>query len=72
VGAKVSVTADSERSSTLTFHGQTALTVAAKAAQLKFDEDGFWVNERLVTGGEIRGLGAGSASYLDDPELVLD
>lgn len=72
VGAKVSVSADSERSSKLTFHGQTALTVAAKAAQLKFDEDGFWVNERLFTGGEIRRLGASSVSYLDDPELVLD
>jgi hypothetical protein len=59
----------------MTFRGRTPLTVAAKAAQLKFDEHGFWVNERLATGPsvvEIRGLGAEPARYLDDPELVLD
>jgi hypothetical protein len=75
VGAKVSVTADAQRSSKMTFRGQTALTVAAKAAQLKFDENGFWVSERPVTGAEIReipGLGGDSASYLDGPELSLD
>lgn len=71
VGAKVSVDADSERSASMTFRGKTAaLTVAAKVAQLKFDANGFWVNQRLVTKGEIRGLG--SASYLRDSELVLD
>jgi len=73
VGAKVSVSADSQRSYQLTFRGPTALTVAAKAAQLRFDGR-FWVNERPVTGAEIRRiptLGSGSASYLDGSELDL-
>ena len=75
VGAKISVSADSQRSSTLTFHGQTALTVAAKAAQLKYDENGFWVNERPAKGGEIRGIpgfNTGSASYLGGQEMSLE
>jgi hypothetical protein len=72
VGASVSVTAASQRSAHLTFRGDTALTVAAKAAQLRYDEHGFWVNERPVTGAEIRDLsGAGRPIYLDDPELLL-
>jgi hypothetical protein len=70
IGAKVGVTADDQRNCALTFRGEIGLTVAAKAAQLKFDENGFWVNERVVTGAEIRGIG--SASYLRVPELSLD
>jgi hypothetical protein len=71
VGAKVSVAAGGERGHHLTFRGKIALTVAAKAAQLKFDEDGFWVNERLAADAEIRGIPEG-ASYLYAPELHLD
>ena len=75
IGAKVAVTADAQRSCALTFRGQRGLTVAAKAAQLKFDENGFWVNERVVTGAEIREIREireTSASYLRCPELSLD
>ena len=72
VGAKVEVDRSTESAHTLTFRGQTAVTVGAKVAQLKFDEDGFWVNERLTVKGEIRSLaGAGGASYLDGPVLRL-
>jgi hypothetical protein len=71
VGAKVSVEADAKRSDHLTFHGEVPVTVAAKAAQLKFDEQGFWVSERPVSHGEIRALNPAGASYLSGPELVL-
>jgi hypothetical protein len=70
VGAKVSVSAGGQRSERLTFTGKVALTVAAKAAQLKVDGHGFWVNERPVTGGEIRGLG--EVTYLREPVLRLE
>jgi hypothetical protein len=72
VGAKVSVAAGGQRGYRLTFRGTTALTVAAKAAQLKFDEDGFWVNQRLASRGEIRGIPGVSYLYLSDQELRLD
>ncbi len=71
VGAKVSVSGSGQRSDRLTFTGQTALTVAAKAAQLKFDERGFWVNERPVVNGEIRGIGD-EVTYLREPVLRLE
>jgi hypothetical protein len=74
VGGKVSVSMGGTRGQHLVFRGQTALTVAAKAAQLKFDESGFWVNERLVTRAEVRGIpgadGTG-VSYLRASELRL-
>jgi hypothetical protein len=69
VTPKVSVTVDGERGDTLTFTGQAPLTVAAKAAQLKFDEQGFWVNQRPFAGGEIRDFSG--VSYLREPGLVL-
>jgi hypothetical protein len=75
VGAKVSVTAGASRSHHLTFHGSTPLTVAAKAAQLKFDENGFWINERLASNVEIRGIPGededSGVSYLAGRELLL-
>jgi hypothetical protein len=69
VQGNVSVTAGGAGRSQLTFRGKTALTVAAKAAQLRVDENGFWVSERLAQGGEIREIGG--RSYLDDPVLRL-
>ena len=74
VGARVSVAASGQRSHQLTFRGATALTVAVKAAQLKFDENGFWVNERIVSGVELReipGFDANGISYLDVREIRL-
>lgn len=57
LGATVTVSGGGTRSAKLVFTGPQALTVAAKAAQLRFDEHGIWVNERLRTDGEIRGFG---------------
>lgn len=70
VGGKVSVSTSGTRREQLTFRGENALTVAAKAAQLKFDEDGFWVNVRLTSGVEIREIREGP-TYLRAPELRL-
>jgi uncharacterized protein Veg len=72
VGANVTVDAASGRSNTITFHGGQALTVAAKVAQLKVDERGFWVSEKPLSDGEIRDLGADSPDYLGGDELYLD
>jgi hypothetical protein len=55
VGGKVTVSGGANRSSRMSFRGETPLTVAAKAAQLRLGDTGLWVNERLRTGGEIRG-----------------
>ncbi len=43
---------------------------AAKAAQLKLDERGFWVKEEPVSGGEIRGVSSGE-QYLTGDEIRL-
>lgn len=71
VGASVSVTAAGERSSEVVFRGADPLVIAAKVAQLKAEPQGFWVNERLLTDGEIRDLSDGP-SFLQADELVLD
>ena len=71
VGGKVTVSGGGTTSAHLTFRGPVALTVAAKAAQLKVDDGGIWVNERLA-GGEIRGgLGGPKYTYLAEPQLRL-
>jgi hypothetical protein len=69
VGADVQVSRSPARTSELTFRGSAPLTIAAKAAQLKVDERGFWVSERPVASGEIRGLGR--AHYLTGDEIRL-
>jgi hypothetical protein len=56
VGGTVTVSADSKRSSRLTFTGKTTLTVAAKAARLNLAPDGIWINERMRSKGLIRSL----------------
>ena len=56
--------------SELTFRGSVPLTIAAKVAQLKVDERGFWVNEEPVSDGEIRGLSPG-VQYLTGDEIRL-
>ncbi len=71
LGATVAVSAGSTRSSRLIFTGAQALTVAAKAAQLRFDEHGIWVNEKLRTDGEIRGLGGGRYTFLTGDHVHL-
>jgi hypothetical protein len=73
VGGTVSVQAADEASTTVTFRGDTALVVAAKAAQIKLDAAGtFWVNDRLMTRGEIRGLGRPPVAYLKPGSGVLE
>jgi hypothetical protein len=76
VGANVSVRAADSRATSLTFTGKSPLVVAAKAAQLRCEQQsGFWVNQRFVRRGEIRGIGEpDEASYLTDDTstLVLD
>jgi hypothetical protein len=57
VGANVSVSAEHSRTSRLVFSGSQPLVVAAKAAQLRIEDHGIWVNERLARHGEIRTLG---------------
>jgi hypothetical protein len=70
LGATVTVSAGSQRSAKLVFTGSQPLTVAVKAAQLRFDEHGIWVNEKLRTSGEIRGLG-GDYTFLTGDRLFL-
>jgi hypothetical protein len=69
VGGGVTVSGSGGRTSKLTFHG-SRLTIAAKAAQLKLDERGFWVREEPVSGGEIRGVSPGE-QYLTGDEIRL-
>lgn len=65
VGAQVTARASGEHNATLTFRGKSPLGVGVKAAQIKVEADGgFWVNSRLPTKGEVRGLGRGGPSYL--------
>lgn len=74
IGGTVTVSADSSRSSRLTFTGSTTLTVAAKAARLNLAADRIWINERRHTTGEIRGGLAGDAaaySFLAGDEIRL-
>lgn len=70
VGGGVTVSGSSDRVSELTFRGSVPLTVAAKAAQLKVDDRGFWVNEEPVSGGEIRAVSPG-VEYLTGEEIRL-
>jgi len=70
VGGGITVSGSSGRTSELTFHGSVPLTIAAKAAQLKLDERGFWVSEEPVSGGEIRGVSSGE-QYLTGDEIRL-
>jgi hypothetical protein len=72
VGGSIKIDAASGRSNTITFHGTQSLTVAAKVAQLKVDERGFWVSERLVTGNatHIQAVPA-EPDYMAGPELYL-
>lgn len=72
VGANISVTGNAMVTSQVTFRSHTPLTVAAKAAQLKFSDDGFWVNERPTSGREIRSMANDSVVYLSIPQLSLD
>jgi hypothetical protein len=69
VGGGVSVSGSSTRGNELTFRGSVPLVIAAKVAQLKVDERGFWVEEEPVTKGEIRGLS--SVEYLTGDEIRL-
>ena len=71
VGGSITVDATAERSNTVTFHGSQSLTVAAKAAQLKVDERGFWVSEQPFNTGEVRDLGGNRPDYLSGDELYL-
>jgi hypothetical protein len=70
VGGSVTVSGSSVRTNVLTFRGSVPLTIAAKVAQLKADERGFWVNEEPVSAGEIRGVSSG-AEYLTGDEIRL-
>lgn len=72
--AGLSVTAQHQGGTLLTFSGARPLTVAAKVARLRLDGQGFWVSERPVTTGEVRSFGSrpGGADYLGEPELALD
>jgi hypothetical protein len=72
VGGSIKIDTASGRSNTITFHGTQSLTVAAKVAQLKVDERGFWVSERLVRGNttQIQSV-PGEPDYLAGPELYL-
>jgi hypothetical protein len=70
VGGGVTVGGSSARTNELTFYGSAPLVIGAKIAQLKVDERGFWVNERPVSDGEIRGLSPG-AEYLTGDEIRL-
>lgn len=71
VGGKVSVSVSGERSAVLTFQGPTRLTIAAKVAQLKVDNRGFWIAEQPLSDGEIRDLAGARPEYLKDAELRL-
>lgn len=70
VGGGVTVSGSSARTNELTFRGSVPLTIAAKVAQLKVDERGFWVNEEPVSDGEIRALSPG-VQYLTGDEIRL-
>ena len=70
VGGNVTVSATGSRSAVLTFTGETRLTIAVKAAQLKVDQRGFWVSVEPVTDGEIRALGS-KPEFLEEEELLL-
>ena len=70
VGGGITVSGSSGRANELTFHGSVPLTIAAKVAQLKVDERGFWINEEPVSEGEIRGLSPG-VEYLSEDEIRL-
>jgi hypothetical protein len=70
VGGNVTVSGSSTRTNEFTFHGSAPLVIAAKIAQLKVDERGFWINEEPVSDGEIRGLSAG-VEYLTGDEIRL-
>lgn len=73
VKGKLTVSGTAHSKGTLTFEGTTALTIAAKAAQLSVDDNGLWVSERPLAKGEIRDLSGalGSTRYLSGPELAL-
>jgi hypothetical protein len=71
IGGNVSVSSESKRSSRLLFAGPAPLTVAAKAAQLRIDDHGIWVNERFAKLGEVRSLGD-ARTFLHDDALHLD
>jgi hypothetical protein len=70
IGGNVTVSTGRTRSSRLVFTGAQPLTIAAKAARLRIDDHGIWVNERLAGHDEIRGFGDGRA-FLDDDVLRL-
>lgn len=59
VGGQLTVSASTSRSSRLTFHGSTALVVAAKAVRIQLDERGFYLDRRPRQDGEVRGGLAG-------------
>jgi hypothetical protein len=70
VGAEVDLTTTSSTATTLMFKSRTmALTIGAKVAQIQVDEAGFFVNERVLREGEVRGLGTPRTKtlYLTDP-----
>jgi hypothetical protein len=73
VGGGVTIDNAGGHSNKITFHGTQSLTVAAKVAQLKVDEQGFWVNERLLTGNPLQILekSPSKPDYLDGDALYL-
>lgn len=70
VGGGITVSGSSTQTNALTFRGSVPLTIAAKVAQLRVDERGFWVNEEPVSDGEIRALSPG-VEYLTGDEIRL-
>lgn len=70
VGGGITVSGSSTHTNALTFRGPVPLVIAAKVAQLKVDERGFWVNEEPLSDGEIRALSPG-VEYLTGDEIWL-
>jgi hypothetical protein len=70
VGGGITVSGSSTQANAITFRGSVPLTIAAKVAQLKVDERGFWINEEPVSDGEIRALSPG-VEYLTGDEIRL-
>jgi hypothetical protein len=73
VGGGISINKEEGHSNKVAFHGAQSLTVAAKVAQLKADERGFWVNERPLSGNSFQILEKSPAKpdYLHGDALYL-
>ena len=55
VGGNLVATSSSTHRNEVTFQGAKALTVAVKAARLKIDSQGFWINTKPSAAQEVRG-----------------